>query len=95
MGYTRARRYANHASGRKYSSDGGEILPRENDPVKAESARIFYDKWQKAKQDRGYQRLMQAHREAHETSPAPAKPGLRTSQSRRARGATPNRGKHG
>lgn len=90
MGYTRARRYANHASGRKYSADGIEILPRENDPVKAESARIFYDKWQKAKQDRGYQRLMQVHREAHEASPAPAKPGPRT-----GRRASESRGKHG
>ena len=41
MGYTRARRYANHRSGRKYSEGSKEILPREEDPVKAESAKIF------------------------------------------------------
>src|SRR5215207_6307946 len=39
MGYTRARRYANHKSGRKYVVGGKEILPREEDPVKAESAK--------------------------------------------------------
>jgi len=44
MGYTRARRYANHKSGMKYSEGGKEILPREEDPVKAESARVFYEK---------------------------------------------------
>ncbi len=41
MGITRARRYANHKSGRKYKKGTKEILPIETDEVKAESARIF------------------------------------------------------
>src|SRR5687767_602110 len=45
MGYTRARRYANHKSGRKYAKNKKEILPRDEDVVKAESARIFKEKW--------------------------------------------------
>ncbi len=60
MGYTRSRRYANHASGRKYSADG-QVLPRDEDPIKAESARIFYEKYQQAKADPDYQRLKRAH----------------------------------
>lgn len=53
MGYTRSRRYANHSSGRKYGLDG-RILPREEDSVKAESARIFYAAWKKAEADPVY-----------------------------------------
>jgi hypothetical protein len=43
MGFTRARRYANHKSGRKYNLDG-TIKPQELDALtskKAESAKIF------------------------------------------------------
>ena len=43
MGFTRARRYANHNSGRKYDSEGN-ILPQEEDWATskyAESAKIF------------------------------------------------------
>ena len=36
MGYTRSRRYANHKSGRKYVKGSKEVLPREEDTVKAE-----------------------------------------------------------
>lgn len=53
MGFTRARRYANHRSGRKYDADGREE-PRDPDPVKAESAEIFYAVWQRAERDRVY-----------------------------------------
>ena len=60
MGYTRARRYANHKSGRKYDSEGN-ILPREEDPVKAESAAIFYEKYVQARNDPDYQRMKKAH----------------------------------
>jgi hypothetical protein len=38
MGYTRARRYANHATGRKYDAEG-DVPPCQLDRVKAESAR--------------------------------------------------------
>ena len=44
MGFTRARRYANHNSGRKYKKGTKEILPQEPDHETskyAESARIF------------------------------------------------------
>ena len=41
MGYTRARRSANHKGGRKYAPEDGSLLPFQNDPVKAEAAAIF------------------------------------------------------
>ncbi|RZA08276.1 MAG: DUF4385 domain-containing protein [Proteobacteria bacterium] len=53
MGYTRSRRYANHASGRKYDA-AGEVLPFKNDPVKAASAEIFHAAWKKAEADPAY-----------------------------------------
>lgn len=79
MGYTRSRRYANHKSGKKYDgpvpagkkgvsgAHGRKELPLEADPVKAESARIFYEKWQQAKQDSLYQQLLKAHKEQFES----------------------------
>ena len=66
MGYTRARRYANHRSGRKYAEGGKEILPREEDLIKAESAKLFYEKWQKAREDKKYLELKKMHREMYE-----------------------------
>jgi hypothetical protein len=53
MGYTRSRRYANHASGRKYDAKG-KVLPFVNDPVKAASAEIFHAAWKKAEADPVY-----------------------------------------
>lgn len=53
MGFTRARRYANHPSGRKYGKDG-KILPRGNEKVKAESAQIFFRAWKRAEADPAY-----------------------------------------
>lgn len=64
MGYTRARRYANHKSGRKYD-DAGNELPPDEDPVKAESARIFYEKYQQVKTDPDYVRLKKAHQQLY------------------------------
>ena len=66
MGYTRSRRYANHKSGRKYKKGSEEVLPREEDTLKAESAKIFYEKWQKAKDDKKYLGLKNKHRELYE-----------------------------
>ena len=66
MGYTRARRYANHKSGRKYAAGSKVVLPREEDRVKAESARIFYERWQKAREDDKYLELRKRHREMYE-----------------------------
>lgn len=61
MGYTRARRYANHRGGRKYAADGTELPRSEEDPVKAASARIFYEVYQRAKNDPDYMRRKKAH----------------------------------
>lgn len=66
MGYTRARRYANHKSGRKYAKDSKQVLPVESDPVKAESANIFYEKWQRAKTDKKYMEFRQQHLDQYE-----------------------------
>jgi hypothetical protein len=67
MGFTRARRYANHQGGKKYQgpvpmdqkglsgAHGREELPRINDPVKAEAARIFKQKWDQAEANPQYQ----------------------------------------
>jgi hypothetical protein len=66
MGYTRSRRYANHKSGRKYKDKSKELLQREEDASKAESARIFYEKWKKAREDSRYLELKERHRELYE-----------------------------
>jgi hypothetical protein len=63
MGYTRSRRYANHKSGRKYNGGTREVLDREEDGLKAESARIFYEVWKKAREDSEYLELKKRHRE--------------------------------
>lgn len=77
MGYTRSRRYANHKGGKKYEgpvpadkkgqsgAHGRRELPRsEEDPIKAESARIFYQRYETAKNDAEYQSMAQEHRDA-------------------------------
>ncbi len=59
MGFTRSRRYANHSSGNKYDKDG-KVRPQEKDwatNVKAQSAKIFYEYYQKAKNDSEYLKL--------------------------------------
>jgi hypothetical protein len=61
MGWTRARRYANHTGGRKFDPDTGAELPRTNDPVKAESAAIFYDRYIQAREHPNYVALKQGH----------------------------------
>jgi hypothetical protein len=61
MGYTRARRYANHASGRKYDADGA-MLPFDNDDTKAAAAEVFRVAWKKIEADAEYQRLKAAHK---------------------------------
>jgi hypothetical protein len=68
MGYTRARRYANHRSGRKYQPGSREVRPQEPDwqtNDKAESARIFYEYYLKAKNDPQYQRERDAHKKTY------------------------------
>lgn len=64
MGFTRARRYANHPSGRKYKAGTREVLPQAIDwetSPKAESARIFYEYYEKAKNDKKYIELKNRH----------------------------------
>lgn len=75
MGYTRSRRYANHKGGKKYDgpvptdkkgqsgAHGRSTLPNtEEDSVKAESARIFYDRYITAKTDPMYQKMKELHK---------------------------------
>lgn len=80
MGYTRARRYANHRGGKKYDgpvpddkkgqsgAHGRTEKPRDaEDPVKAESARIFKAAWDRAAADPRYLALREIHRERFES----------------------------
>ncbi|MEG3847043.1 DUF4385 domain-containing protein [Microcoleus sp. herbarium19] len=80
MGYTRSRRYANRKSGRKYQQNPQnlpsvaeqtaarkDILPLEADPVKAESAAIFKEKWMLAKTNEKYLQLLARHRQMYES----------------------------
>ena len=56
MGFTRARRYANHKNGRKYGVDGF-VLPQESDALtsgKAMSANIFRQMRNEVTSDRVY-----------------------------------------
>ncbi len=69
MGYTRARRYANHKSGRKYEADGKTVALRVEDPVKAESARIFKAAWEQVKTDPAYVAAKDAHQRQYERKP--------------------------
>lgn len=61
MGWTRARRYANHASGRKYAKGTRVVLPAQEDKEKAESARIFKAAYDRARTDAKYLRLRAQH----------------------------------
>ncbi len=58
MGMTRAKRYANHAGGRKYDKKTGEQLAKskghEGMEEKLEASAIFKEVWEKAKVYEGY-----------------------------------------
>jgi hypothetical protein len=69
MGWTRARRYANHKGGRKYDEATGRELPRVEDPEKAAAAAIFYEKYVAARQHPEYLRLRADHRAKYEDMP--------------------------
>ena len=67
MGFTRARRYANHASGKKYSPSG-EVYPQEPDwetSEKAMAARVFRGVRTRVAQDPDYI-LMRKEWRSHE-----------------------------
>ena len=56
MGFTRARRYANHRDGRKYDKNGN-VIPQEPDAMtcdKAKSAIIFREAWKEARENERY-----------------------------------------
>lgn len=78
MGFTRSRRYANHKGGKKYDgpvpidkkgqsgSHGRQELPRQKeDPIKAESASIFKEKWDKAENNIKYKEMKKSHKESY------------------------------
>jgi hypothetical protein len=68
MGFTRARRYANHPAGRKYDRETGEMLPQAADwdtNEKAESARIFYAYYAQANAEPDYQLAKRHHQQAY------------------------------
>jgi hypothetical protein len=65
MGWTRARRYANHKGGRKYDPKTRELLPRVNNEEKAESAKIFYDRYVVARETLRYVELKRLHQERY------------------------------
>ena len=66
MGWTRARRYANHKGGRKYDKKTGDELPRNEDAEKAAAAAIFYERYVAARQHAEYVRLKKRHQKQHE-----------------------------
>lgn len=61
MGYTRARRYANHKGGRKYDPETRRELPRVEDAEKAAAAREFYPLWKRAREDAEYRAMRALH----------------------------------
>jgi len=66
MGFTRARRYANHSSGKKYS-ETGQVLPQDKDALtceKAKSATIFKHFRDLAAKDTHYVKLRKEWRAA-------------------------------
>jgi hypothetical protein len=58
MGMTRAKRYANHAGGRKYDKVSGKELEKsekhDGRSEKLEASTIFRELWEKAKRHEGY-----------------------------------------
>ena len=67
MGWTRARRYANHKGGRKYDKTTGEELPRISDEEKAAAAAVFYERYVAAREDLTYKKLQEVHLKRHES----------------------------
>ncbi|REJ07425.1 DUF4385 domain-containing protein [Halobacillus trueperi] len=64
MGYTRSRRYANYKGGKKYDKNG-EVNDRDIDEEKAESAKIFEEKWILAREDEDYLNKKKAHQKEY------------------------------
>ena len=66
MGWTRARRYANHKGGRKYDKETGDELPRVEDHEKSKAAAIFYERYVTAREHPEYVRQKQVHQRRYE-----------------------------
>jgi len=67
MGFTRSRRYTNHASGNNYANDG-TIKAQDagsEQSIKAESARIFHEYYDRARLDEDYIRRRKEHQHAN------------------------------
>jgi hypothetical protein len=64
MGYTRARRFANYKSGRKFKEDG-HIHKREIDEEKAKAAAIFKEMWMAVREDVEYLELKKEHQKKY------------------------------
>src|SRR6202051_3622332 len=71
MGWTRARRYANHKGGRKYDKKSGEELPRTTDKEKAAAAAIFYERYVTARLHPEYVRQKKLHQQKYEVDRLP------------------------
>ncbi|KAI0128004.1 hypothetical protein BJ170DRAFT_581095 [Xylariales sp. AK1849] len=60
MGMTRAKRYANHAGGRKYKKGTREELPKseghKDHGEKAESSQVFKEVWERCRAHEGFKR---------------------------------------
>lgn len=70
MGFTRARRYANHASGKKYDDNRNVKAQDEGSETseKAEAARIFYEYYSKAKNNPYYIDMQTRHKRNYESA---------------------------
>jgi hypothetical protein len=78
MGWTRARRYANHKGGKKYDgpvpddkkgrsgAHGRTTLPLQEDPVKAAAAAVFYEVYVQAREHPEYLKQRTRHLERYE-----------------------------
>jgi hypothetical protein len=78
MGFTRARRYANRRSGRKYVGPDVGLARRERvtrplepDAEKALAAKLFHEVWQRAERDRSYSAWRRRQREPSD-APSPS-----------------------
>ena len=81
MGYTRARRYANHKGGKKYARNPQneatphaeakareQVLPQQADALtneKAQAARIFYGYYLQAREDPEYKKQKKEHQQKY------------------------------
>ena len=60
MGFTRARRYWNHSSGKKWTRENGkwEILPKDHNVERFfRSSNIFKDYWKLARENEDYRKM--------------------------------------